>query len=113
LVLCRFHLPRESTNNALPAREQLELAVAFNSLGTRGLLSLFSSLGRLLWMLDRPLFVICWHPFIVCSPLDARSLLGFFSAFRRLLGVLRVLFAHAASSFSPLRTSGLPFSSQS
>jgi hypothetical protein len=101
----------ESTNNALPTREQLELTVAFDSLGTRGFLSLFSSLGRLLWMLDRPLFVICWHPFIVCSPLDARSLLGFFCAFRRLLGVLRMLFAHAASSFSPLRTSGLPFSS--
>jgi hypothetical protein len=75
------------------------------------LLSLFSSLGRLLWMLDRPLFVIRRHPFIVCSPLDARSLLGFFCAPRRLLGVLRALFAHAVSSFSPLRTSGLPFSS--
>src|SRR5215208_6211850 len=96
-----------------PTREQLELAVAFNSLGTWGLLSLFIPLGRLLWMLDRPLFVICWHPFIICSSLDARSLLGIFCAFRRLLGLLRPLFAHAASSFLPLRTSGLPFSSSS
>ena len=38
--------------------EQLELAGAFSSLGTRGFLSLFSPLSRLLRMLDRPLFVI-------------------------------------------------------
>jgi len=64
-------------------------------------------------MLDRPLFVICWHPFIISSPLDARRRLSFFGAFRWRLGVLWVLFAHAVASydFSPLRTSGLPFSS--
>jgi hypothetical protein len=56
-------------------------------------------------MLDRPLLVIRWHPSIVSSPLDSRSLLSFFGAFGWLLGVLRAHFAHAASFF-PLRTSG-------
>ena len=83
--------------------EQLELADAFSSLGTRGLLSLFCTFRRRLRMLDRPLFVIrLRHPFIISSPLDARSLLGFFCAFGRLLGVLRTLFAHGASFFCPL-----------
>jgi len=53
-------------------------------------------------MLDRPLFVTRRHPFTVCSLLDARSLLGFFCAFGRLLGVLRAFFAHAVSFFYPL-----------
>jgi hypothetical protein len=62
-------------------------------------------------MLDRPLFVILLHPSIVSGPVDAGSLLGFFCAFGRLLGVLRALFAHDASFFFPLRSSGPPFSS--
>jgi len=62
-------------------------------------------------MLYGPLLVIRWHPFIIASSLDARGLLGFFCTFRWLLGVLRPLFAHAASFFFPLRTSGPPFSS--
>src|SRR5215204_2602123 len=49
--------------------KQLELALAFGSLGTR-------------------------------------SLFGLFGAFCRLLGVLRLLFAHGVSSFFPLETSG-------
>jgi len=72
--------------------EHLELAATFSSPGTRGFLSLFSPLSGLLRMLHRLLFVICWHPFIISSPLDARRLLGFFCAFRWLLGVLRALF---------------------
>src|SRR5215204_7519533 len=70
------------------------LAVVFGSLGTRGSLSFFCSLGRLLWMLYRPLLVIRCHPSIVSSPVDARSLLSFFGTFGWLLGVLRALFAH-------------------
>jgi hypothetical protein len=71
------------------------LAVVFGSLGTRGSLSFFCSLGWLLWMPYRPLLVIRWHPSIVSSPVDARSLLSsFFGTFSRLLGVLRALFAH-------------------
>lgn len=67
--------------------EQLELAAAFSSLGTRGFLSLFCTFRRLLRMLDKPLFVIrLRYPFIISSPLDARCLLGFFCAFGRLLG---------------------------
>jgi hypothetical protein len=62
-------------------------------------------------MLDRPLLVIRLHPSIVSSPVDAGGLLGIFCTFRWLLGVLRPLFAHAASFFFPLRTSGPPFSS--
>jgi hypothetical protein len=54
-------------------------------------------------MLDRPLRVILPHPFIVSSSLHAGSLLSFFCAFGRLLGVLRPLFTHDASLFSPLR----------
>jgi hypothetical protein len=58
-------------------------------------------------MLDRPLLVIRWHPFIISSPLDARRLLGFFCAFRRLLGVLRALFfAHELPPSSRLRLAG-------
>src|SRR5215203_6412883 len=37
------------------------LAVVFGSLGTRGSLSFFCSLGWLLWMLYRPLLVIRCH----------------------------------------------------
>jgi hypothetical protein len=71
------------------------LAVFFGSLGTRGSLSFFCSLGWLLWMLYRPLLVIRCHPSIVSSPVDARSLLSsFFGTFGWLLGVLRALFAH-------------------
>jgi hypothetical protein len=77
------------------------------------LLSLFGPLGGLLWMLDRPLFVILLHFSIFSSPVEAGSLLGVFCAFGRLLGVLRPLFfTHAASSFLPLRNSGHRFSSQ-
>jgi hypothetical protein len=36
---------------------------------------------------------------VVSGPLDAGSLLGYFCAFGRLLGVLRLLFAHATSFF--------------
>jgi hypothetical protein len=74
------------------------------------LLSLFGSLGRLLWMLDGSLLIILLHPSLVADPLDAGSLLGFFCAFGRLLGMLRSLFAHGASFF-PLKASGPPFSS--
>src|SRR5215207_9333900 len=49
------------------------LAVVFGSLGTRGSLSFFRSLGWLLWMLYRPLLVIRWPSSIVSSPVDARS----------------------------------------
>src|SRR5215204_44690 len=70
------------------------LAVVFGSLGTRGSLSFFCSLGWLLWMPYRPLLVIRWHSSIVSSPVDARSLLSFFGTFGWLLGVLRALFAH-------------------
>jgi hypothetical protein len=71
------------------------LALVFGSLGTRGSLSFFCSLGWLLWMLYRPLLVIRCHPSIVSSPVDARSLLSsFFGTFGWLLGVLRALFAH-------------------
>src|SRR5829696_7170904 len=86
--------------------KQLELALAFGSLGTRSLFGLFGPLGGLLWMLDRPLFVILLHFSIVSSPVEAESLLGVFCAFCRLLGVLRLLFAHGVSSFFPLETSG-------
>src|SRR5215204_845030 len=71
------------------------LALVFGSLGTRGSLSFFCSLGWLLWMPYRPLLVIRWHPSIVSSPVDARSLLSsFFGTFGWLLGVLRALFTH-------------------
>jgi hypothetical protein len=95
----------------LPDRdnERLELAAACGSLGTRGFLSLFGPLGRLLWMLDRPLFVILLHFSIVSSAVEAGSLLGVFCAFGRLLGVLRPPFAHGVSSFFPLRISGALF----
>ena len=83
--------------------KQLKLALAFGSLETRSLL------GGLLWMLDRPLFVILLHFSIVSSPVEAGSLLGVFCAFGRLLGVLRPLFAHGVSSFFPLKTSGSQF----
>jgi hypothetical protein len=76
------------------------------------LLSLFGPLGRLLWMLDRPLFVILLHFSIVSGPVEAGSLLGVFCAFGWLLGVLRPLFTHAASSFLPLSNSGQRFPSQ-
>jgi hypothetical protein len=64
-------------------------------------------------MLDGPLLVILPHPSIVFSgPIEAGGLLGVFCAFGRLLGVLRPLFAHAASSFFPLRSvAGKRFSS--
>jgi hypothetical protein len=62
-------------------------------------------------MVDRPLFVILLHPSIVSGPVEAGSLLGVFCAFGWLLGVLRALFAHDASFFFPLRTSGQAFSS--
>src|SRR5215217_7729884 len=92
--------------------EQLELATAFSSLGTRGFLSLFCTFRRLLRMLVRPLFVIrLRHPFIISSPLDARGLLGFFFAFCRLLGMLRAFFAHAAPFLPASRANGLAFSS--
>jgi hypothetical protein len=90
--------------------EHLELAVAFNSLGTRGFLGIFCTFRRLLWMLDGPLLLILLHPSLVSDPLDAGSLLGFFCAFGRLLGMLRSLFAHGASFF-PLKASEPPFSS--
>src|SRR5215208_1092459 len=71
------------------------LAVVFGSLGTRGSLSFFCSLSWLLWMFYRPLLVIRWHPSVVSSPVDARSLLSsFFGTFGWLLGVLPALFAH-------------------
>ena len=67
--------------------EHLELAAAFSSLGSRGILSLFSSLSGLLRMLDRPLFVIrLRHPFIISSPLDATRFLSLFGPLSRLLG---------------------------
>jgi len=70
------------------------LAVVFGSLGTRGSLSFFCSLGWLLWMLYGPLLVICLHPSIVSGPVDARSLLSYFGTFGWLLWMLRALFAH-------------------
>jgi len=73
---------------------QLELALAFGSIGTRSPLGLFGSLGRLLWMLYGPLLVIRLHPSIVSGLVDARSLFSFFGTFGRLLGMLRPLFAH-------------------
>jgi len=55
-------------------------------------------------MLDGPLLAILLRPSIVFSgPLYAGGLLGFFCAFGRFLWMLRTLFAHAASSFFPLR----------
>jgi len=63
-------------------------------------------------MFDRPLFVIRLHPSIVVSSTDeAVGILGIFCAFGWLLGVLRALFAHDASFFFALRTSGQAFSS--
>jgi hypothetical protein len=54
-------------------------------------------------MLDGPLLVILPHPSIVVSgPLEAGCLHGVLCAFGRFLGMLRTLFAHAASFF-PLR----------
>jgi hypothetical protein len=52
-------------------------------------------------MLYGPLLAVLVHPSIVAffsGPLEAGGLLGFFCAFCRLLGMLRTLFAHAASS---------------
>jgi hypothetical protein len=51
-------------------------------------------------MLYRPLLVIRWHPSVVCSLLNARSLLSFFGTFGWLLGVLGALLAHVASFFT-------------
>src|SRR5215203_6049282 len=45
-------------------------------------------------MLDGPLLVILLHPSIVSGPVNAKSLLSFFSTFGWLLGMLRPLFAH-------------------
>jgi hypothetical protein len=62
-------------------------------------------------MLDRPLFVIRLHPSIVSSPVDAGGLLGFFGAFRRLLGVAGTFFAHAAPFLRPAVRTNEPRSS--
>src|SRR5215210_7206525 len=78
--------------------KQLKLTPAFGSLGTRSLLGLFDSLGRLLGMLYGSLLVSLVHRSIVFSgPLGAGSALGLFRTFGRLSRLRRPLFAHGAS----------------